>query len=111
MKAKGWGERLFHLQRLSLALSVVMLPGCVITWATNSPLLDAISLSVIWLVPGLAYLYLCCSTLPALHRLLVFLLPFGRMHSTGLITFCWLWPLSIPLFRKFNRLLDEATRK
>ena len=25
----------------------------------------------------------------AVQRLLVFLLPFGRMHSTGFVAFCW----------------------
>ena len=89
-------NRLFNFKRTALALSLILLPGCVLHWT-------------LWLVPGLAYLYLFCSSLAAVQRLLVFLLPFGRMHSTGFVAFCWLWPITIPMFWRFNKRLDAGT--
>lgn len=101
-------DSLFRVTRTALALSLTLLPGCIFHLATGSPLSDAISTTTIWLIPGLVYLYLHCKTIGALHRLLVFLLPFGRLHSPGIVIFCWLWPVSIPVFLRFNRRLNRS---
>lgn len=102
---------MFKAQRTALAFSLIFLPGTILHWLTNYPLFEAISVTTIWLIPGLSYIYFNCRTLPAIHRLLVFLLPFGRMHSPGLVVFCWLWPISIPLLRRFNRRRDSASQQ
>lgn len=102
---------LFQFKRTALAFSLILLPGTVLHWISGYPLFDAISVTSMWLIPGLLYLFLNCRTLHAIHRLLVFLLPFGRMHSSGIVTFCWLWPISIPMFRRFNRRLDSSNRQ
>ena len=109
MTRKDIQNRLFNFKRTALALSLILLPGCVLHWFSSFSLVDAISLSTLWLVPGLAYLYLFCSSLAAVQCLLVFLLPFGRMHSTGFVAFCWLWPITIPMFWRFNKRLDAGT--
>lgn len=102
---------LFKIKRTALAFSLILLPGTVLYWISGYPLFDAISVTSIWLIPGLLYLFLHCRNQRAVHRLLVFLLPFGRMHSSGIVAFCWLWPISIPMFRHFNRRLDSASRQ
>jgi hypothetical protein len=102
-------DRLFRITRTALALSLTLLPGCIVHLATGSPLTDAISTTTIWLIPGLVFLYHHCRTIGALHRLLVFLLPFGRLHSPGIVIFCWLWPVSIPVFLSFNKRLDRSS--
>lgn len=101
---------LLQAKRTNLAFSLILLPGTLLHLPAGYPLFDAISVTSIWLVPGLVYLFLNCRTTASVHRLLVFLLPFGRMHS-GIVAFCWLWPLSIPMFRRFNRHLDSGSRK
>lgn len=100
---------LFQAKRTALAFSLILMPGTALHLLSGYPLFDAISATSIWLVPGLAYLFLFCRTKAAILRLLVFLLPFGRMHSSGIVTFCWLWPVSIPMFRRFNRRLDSGS--
>ncbi len=102
---------LFQAKRTTLAFSLILLPGTLLHLLAGYPLFDAISVTSIWLFPGLVYLFLNCRTTASVHRLLVFLLPFGRMHSSGIVAFCWLWPLSIPMFRRFNRHLDSGSRK
>ena len=102
---------LFKAQRTALAFSLILLPGTILHWISGYALIDAISITTIWLIPGLSYIFFSCRTLPAIHRLLVFLLPFGRMHSSGMIVYCWMWPLSIPLLRRFNRRLDNASQQ
>lgn len=102
---------LFQAKRTALAFSLILLPGTVLHLIAGYPLFEAISATSIWLVPGLTYIFLNCRTPATIQRLLVFLLPFGRMHSSGIVTFCWLWPLSIPMFRRFNRRLDSGRRQ
>lgn len=100
---------LFQFKRTALAFSLILLPGTVLHWITGFPLFDAISATSMWFIPGLLYLFLNCRCKRAIHRLLVFLLPFGRMHSSGIVTFCWLWPIAIPMFRRFNCRLDRTS--
>ena len=70
----------------------------------------AIERTSYWLIPGFAYIYYKSRSLTAFHRFLVFLLPFGRWHSSGIVVFCWFWPLSIALFHRFNRRLDRSMK-
>lgn len=99
---------LYQMARMLTAFSVTVFPGCVIHLLSDIPLLEAISASTTWLVPCLAYFYFACRSRLAVMRLIVFLLPFGRLNSFGLMSFCWLWPIAIPMFIQFNRRLDSG---
>lgn len=106
--ARPKGNILFDLQRLSLAMALILLPGCLLHLSTDMDLEAAIERTSYWLIPGFAYIYFKSRSISAFHRVLVFLLPFGRWHSSGIVVFCWFWPLSIPLFQRFNRRLDRS---
>ena len=103
-------NHLFDVQRLAPAMALILLPGCILHLATDMDLETAIERTSYWLIPGFVYIYYKSRSLTAFHWFLVFLLPFGRWHSSGIVVFCWFWPLSIALFHRFNRRLDRSMK-
>ena len=97
---------LFELKRMLLAMSMIFLPACLANLAGYS-LLNGLRMSCFWIIPGVIFVLAHCRSPQATHRLLVFLLPFGRFVSSGVIVFCLFWPITIPLLYRFNKRLNS----
>ena len=100
----------FEVQRMLLAMSLIVLPACLANLVAGCSLTNALAGSCLWISPGMMFVRHHCRSPRAIHRLLVFLLPFGRYVSSGVIVFCWFWPIAIPLLHRFNRRLDKDIR-
>ncbi len=101
---------LFEIQRMLLAMSLILLPACLANLIAGYSLANSLGVSCLWIFPGMMFVRHHCRTSRAIHRLLVFLLPFGRFVSSGVVVFCWLWPIAIPMLLRFNRHLDRGSR-
>lgn len=105
MKTEAHNESIYLVvTRTLFTVSLVYLPGCLLYWAKPDAWQDAltpIALCAIWLTPGLAYIYKIASRGSEDYRtFLDFTDRYCHWHSTAVILFAWLWPVTILVYRR-----------